>query len=387
MKILYITFEKPSKFYGGGICCAQSLMSLANYGEIDYIGLPFEQDIDGLPDIGKKYFLKKYKNPFAVFVNMLRGLPSFYYNEWKKIIKKINPDEYDLVYAEFSHHDFVAQWAKKNGLKVATRVHNIEWDMHLSVKRSKKFSHYKLRALLNGKSIFKREKKNMLLSDALIFLTAADLARAENLYGTKIAENSFIVPICVNIKALSAAENPINKKYVLATGSLGYGPNAEGIVWFLNNVWSEVCKNSVFADIYFVAAGSNPSEEIKNLCRSLPRCILIENPPDIGIYFDFAEFYVAPIFTGAGMKVKVAEALLHGLRVVGTPHALTGYEPASTYTRSAENAREFIEGMLATASAVTGGDRENCRNMALENYSIDESIKKYGELIQRLKKA
>lgn len=42
-------------------------------------------------------------------------------------------------------------------------------------------------------------------------------------------------------------------------------------------------------------------------------------------YFNNAELYIAPIFDGAGMKVKVAEALSYALPVVGTSHAFEGY--------------------------------------------------------------
>ena len=34
----------------------------------------------------------------------------------------------------------------------------------------------------------------------------------------------------------------------------------------------------------------------------------------------------APIFDGSGMKTKVAEALMYGKKVVGTPEAFSGYE-------------------------------------------------------------
>ena len=38
-----------------------------------------------------------------------------------------------------------------------------------------------------------------------------------------------------------------------------------------------------------------------------------------------AALVIAPIFDGSGMKTKVAEALMHGKHVVGTPEAFSGY--------------------------------------------------------------
>ena len=381
MKILYVTFEKPSKYYGGGICIIQSLESIGAFGDIDYIGLPFDKSQTGSLNITKTSFLGKYKNPFAVVINMLRGLPSFYYHDWKKIIKKVDPDEYDLVYTDFSHHDFVIKWAKKHGLKVITRVHNIESDMNETVRKSKKFSHFKLRAMLNGKSVFRREKRTMELSDEIIFLTQNDLSRAQALYGENILSRSHIVPICIDISVPVEPVNPVGKQYVLATGSLSYGANAEGILWLVEKVWGNVCNKEEFADTYLLVAGANPSEELEAACNGVPRCLLVKNPPDIGIYFDSAQFYLAPIFSGAGMKVKVAEALLHGLKVVGTSHSLIGYESSADFTYQADTPEDFIGGMTEFIKSFSSADREDCRKNALEYYSVDCSIKAFGKII------
>jgi glycosyltransferase involved in cell wall biosynthesis len=47
---------------------------------------------------------------------------------------------------------------------------------------------------------------------------------------------------------------------------------------------------------------------------------------DLADLYRRADFVVAPIFSGGGMKVKTAEALSYGKTVVGTPEALRGYE-------------------------------------------------------------
>ena len=41
-----------------------------------------------------------------------------------------------------------------------------------------------------------------------------------------------------------------------------------------------------------------------------------------------AHFVIAPIFDGSGMKTKVAEALMFGKKIIGTPEAFSGYEDA-----------------------------------------------------------
>ena len=46
-----------------------------------------------------------------------------------------------------------------------------------------------------------------------------------------------------------------------------------------------------------------------------------------GPWYRGALAVVAPIRSGSGMKTKVAEALMHGKRVVGLPEAFVGYGP------------------------------------------------------------
>ena len=48
--------------------------------------------------------------------------------------------------------------------------------------------------------------------------------------------------------------------------------------------------------------------------------------PDLADVYATAELVVAPIFSGSGTKVKVLEALSHGLPVVTTPEGIAGLD-------------------------------------------------------------
>lgn len=43
-------------------------------------------------------------------------------------------------------------------------------------------------------------------------------------------------------------------------------------------------------------------------------------------YIYNADFLIAPIFEGSGMKLKTAEALMYGKTVFGTTEAFEGYD-------------------------------------------------------------
>ena len=109
---------------------------------------------------------------------------------------------------------------------------------------------------------------------------------------------------------------------ILITGSLWYGSNEEGIVWFLQEVYSKIDGN----DIFLCIAGRNPSDRLKNICAQFNSVFLTDSPVDMKPLFEKANLYIAPIFDGAGMKVKIAEAMSYGLPVIGTDYAFVGYE-------------------------------------------------------------
>jgi hypothetical protein len=44
MKILYVTFTIPSEKYGGGLVVLQTLNSISQYADIDYVGVDYDEN-------------------------------------------------------------------------------------------------------------------------------------------------------------------------------------------------------------------------------------------------------------------------------------------------------------------------------------------------------
>ena len=55
---------------------------------------------------------------------------------------------------------------------------------------------------------------------------------------------------------------------------------------------------------------------------------------------------MAPVLHGAGIKVKVAEALSFGLPIIGTSHAWIGYENIKEGKTVADLSEDFLEALL-----------------------------------------
>lgn len=378
MNILAFTFEAPSKLYGGGIGIIQSLSSLCQFAAVDYVGPDYdEKEFSGIK-IRNRMILKDNNSVAVKAMNLVRGVTTRYYQEWKRAVKTIDPRDYDAVFIDFSYNDFIVDWAHKNGLKAVVRVHNIEWDMSMNSANGSVHDKYWFRNKVNGWLIGKRERKVMQTADKLVFLTKEDQNRAFQLYGNALAEKSVIVPVCMDINhgEASACDAPA-KPYILATGSLYYGPNAEGIKWFIENVWKEAVGKQLLSDYRLVVAGRKPGKDLKQLIAETERVALIDSPEDMAPFFQNADMYVAPVFFGAGMKVKVAEALSYGLTVIGSHHALIGYEEAEPFIIEANTPQEFLVGIQAAQ------EHPNLKEQCQEKYQTLYTIERSGADFRR----
>lgn len=397
IKILFITLEPPDVFSGGGLVVRQSILSLSGICDIDYLG-PEISDQALRSKINKVIELE-YDPGYARMANMFfRGITTGYYRSWLNNLVDINWDSYDLVYLEYSRHDFIARHVKKNARKLIVRVHNVEKDYYSTPTMDKKSFQNSFHSLIKRFLIAKQESSCLVHADCIICLTESDKARLIVLYAPEL-RNSRLEVIPVSIEqhcdcfkpSIELIERIETNPYLLITGSLWFGPNACGSAWFIKNVWHRLLADNHQISLKYklIIAGSKPGKEIKSLVSYYKNIELIESPIDMKPYFENASIYLAPIFHGAGMKVKVAEALSFGLPVIGTSHAFNGYminHRLDGYR--ADEADQFIASLEHYTSLSIEAKR-NFREKACKIYrnqhSIETSTERLRQIISSLK--
>ena len=77
------------------------------------------------------------------------------------------------------------------------------------------------------------------------------------------------------------------------------------------------------------------------------------------------------------MKVKVAEALSYGLTVIGSHHALIGYEEAEPFIIEANTPQEFLVGIQAAQ------EHPNLKEQCQEKYQTLYTIERSGADFRR----
>lgn len=385
MKILEISFIPPDLCSGGGMGVFQSIFSLAKNAHVDYIGPEFDRKIFG--DQSKRiniFSILKVKNCSIVKKIcrlLISKISTSYYDSWRETLKSINWSLYDAVHVECSRYNFVMKACRRHNKKVIVRVHNVERDYGYNLmKRSKSLMDY-----FRFFSFAANEKKVLKNSDMLVFLTAQDKERAKKLYAIN-CENSIINPVCLlsanNLYSSKKSDKEFN---ILLTGSLDYAPNINGIKWFLNYVWVEIGSMEKFKNVSLTVAGRNPPKSFKSFISDYQRVTLVDSPKDISNYFNDADIYVAPIFYGAGMKVKIAEALSYGLPIVGTSHAFIGYENIKKGLHLANTKEEYVKIITKFVdNSMTNSDRQQIFQEFKNKLSMDSSCERYKELIEKI---
>lgn len=105
-------------------------------------------------------------------------------------------------------------------------------------------------------------------------------------------------------------------------GFLGvfYYPNVNGIRWFCKNVMPELRDD---AELLIAGKGM---EVLKDELEQISDNIRVVGTVDsLSSFYSSVDVIVTPIFEGAGMKVKTAEAFSYGKPVVGTKESFVGY--------------------------------------------------------------
>jgi glycosyltransferase involved in cell wall biosynthesis len=170
-------------------------------------------------------------------------------------------------------------------------------------------------------------------ADLVIHLHRADAERFSELYG-RASAGCLPVSFDASESVGRAGFKAPFERYFLFVGTL-FQPNYQGMRWFVREVLPSVPGNLVIAGKGFERVAAEFEGE---------RCRVLGFVEELEPLYRGADFIVAPIFSGGGMKVKTAEALSRGKTVVGTPEALRGYEV--TEGREAlvrSDARGFIE--------------------------------------------
>lgn len=142
----------------------------------------------------------------------------------------------------------------------------------------------------------------------VLVCSAADVRRVRSPRTTVIRNGVDVPPH----SALRATPAPNTLAFV---GQMAYGPNAEGLRWFLDHVWPRVRQE--IGDARLLVVGRNADRETLPFATR-PGVELVGEVADTVPWISSASLSIAPIRLGMGTRIKIIESLACARPVVST---------------------------------------------------------------------
>ena len=194
--------------------------------------------------------------------------------------------------------------------------------------------------------------------------------------------NSNILVISPYYHKMNIKNRMSNNRDILFWGAMYRPENYEAAIWFIKKVMP-LLENK---DIRFIVAGNRPPQELKQY--ESDRIIVTGFVEDEKPLFENSMCFVSPLLTGAGIKVKVIEALCSGIPVLTNSIGIEGI-PAKDKIEylHCESAEQYAETIIRIQSGKIN-KRElylNQKKFMDGNFNIENSLKEYIDKIEGLK--
>lgn len=159
-------------------------------------------------------------------------------------------------------------------------------------------------------------------------------------------------------------------------GKMDYGPNRDGVEWFLKEVWPQILRSIPKAEFRIVGTGCPQS-----WCES-PRVKVLGYVEDTRDEIASWMCTVVPILVGGGTRVKIAEAFSRGCPVVSTHVGAFGYAVKNgrelLLADDAKNFAQACEKLLSDSNL-----RNNLRSAARRYYEMNLTWDAIAESVKR----
>ncbi len=324
-KLLFITPELPYPAHSGGK--VKSLKLLQSLAERYQVTLACPLKLEDASFVEEFHALspchKHLHDPVVIprsAVNLaksyFRGMPLNVYRTYSKSLKAqiaSVADEYDAILLD--HYEVFAYVPQKfDGLTVY-HAHNAYFKMWQRYSQLPGNPAMRLAAHFEGQRV-KSYEASVARSTGLTFAAPND---AQELAKLGIDEgklhHTFHLGDDKQLQLPDLRHSDTRKK-LMYVGFLGWEPNAQGVLWFVDQVWPQLVARH--PDLKFDIVGKNPDKRLRDAVAECEGISLKGFVPDLQQVYGDSRVSVAPLLFGSGMKVKVLDAMARGMPVVTT---------------------------------------------------------------------
>lgn len=322
MNVLFITRHYLDQMLGGPNCSKAFAKALATIYPGMTLMYPEHDDkktafgfLDGCPEVN---FMPVYdsRSKIGKCADMYRGRLHRFADAVPSLLQN---RRFDIIFIDHSvtASSGVLDAALRSGARIVTLHHNVESqyirDNQQSLLFRLPYNHYSLKA----------EREAVLHSRLNLVLTEDDRRVFANMFPQNKESLHTVGVFEYEDTAGCRISNADGCTFVIS-GSLCAKQTETPVVDFLDN-YTDIL-NAVCPEARLVIAGRNPSERIQQSARRFSNVDIIPNPEDLVDVVAKGNYYICPIYTGGGLKLRCMDALRVGLPVLAHKNAIRGYE-------------------------------------------------------------
>lgn len=217
----------------------------------------------------------------------------------------------DIIHAEELK---MAKYFPNIGIKQTLTVHNVESEL-LKMSGSLPFPFaQRLFDTVHAVNLKSYEKAAISQADLVFTYSEIDSKKLKALYPFGVFQTG---QNGVNAQDIPATE-VVSKGQILFVGSLHYAPNAQGLKWFIDQVFP-LLDQSITINVAGAGAPMHLIEEMKK-----KNIVFHDSPESLESIYQGSTLTIVPILSGSGTRTKILESLAYQRLVISTTKGAEG---------------------------------------------------------------
>jgi GT2 family glycosyltransferase len=152
-----------------------------------------------------------------------------------------------------------------------------------------------------------------------------------------------VVPYCFDTFAEPRVASP--RQEIIFVAGFAHTPNEDAVLWFVSDILPTI--RAALPSVHLSIVGSNPTGRVRGLAANGVTIHANVTESELTAAYDRARVAVVPLRCGAGVKLKVVEALRAGLPLVTTQVGAQGLPGLSQVVAVEDDAAAFAAAVVA----------------------------------------
>lgn len=227
----------------------------------------------------------------------------------KRLVGLLQENQYDIIQLEgLFLGGYIKYIRKYSNAKIVLRAHNVEHQIWERLAENSGLLNKVYLKLIMIPRLKKFEAKVTKKVDAVVSISKLD----EAYFKQHTDKPVYTLPASYQIhENISVLPKIFSVGFI---GGLDWQPNAEGVRWFLKNVWKSFANSE--DQVSFNLAGRNFPRKYYDLKDK--KLFIFGEVGDAIEFTNQNSIMIAPIMSGSGMRIKIIEAMALGKTVIST---------------------------------------------------------------------